>query len=212
MQLLSSDERQRAERFVRPRDRDAFISARGVLRLVLSRYLELQPAALQFCYGAHGKPALKPELNPDQVCFNVSHTAGLAVYAVALDQELGIDLEQVRSNLDYQAIAGRFFSPLENTMLQSLSAQEQCPAFFRAWTRKEAYVKAVGRGLALHLDQFSVSLKPDQPAALLAVEGDCQGEAERWFLWEIDAAAGYMGALAAQRQCSLSYWQWLDEN
>jgi len=207
-QLLSGDEQQRAERFVDPKDRDAFIAARGLLRLILSRYLEQAPEALCFRYGLHGKPALVPELNPDRLCFNLSHSAGLALYAVAMNQEVGVDLERVHPNLPYEAIARRFFSPQESATLLALPAHERCEAFFNCWTRKEAYVKAQGRGIALPLNQFEVPLAPGEVTALLRSDGNSHAAAV-WTLQALHPAPGYVAALViAGQDWQTKCWQW----
>lgn len=206
--LLSVDEQQRAKRFVGPKDRNAFIAARGLLRLILSRYLEQDPEALCFHYGLHGKPALVPELNPDRLCFNLSHSAGLALYAVVINQEVGVDLERVHPNVPYEAIAQRFFSAQESATLLALPAHERCQAFFNCWTRKEAYVKAQGRGIALPLNQFDVSLAPREPTALLSIDGNSQAAA-RWTLQALDPDPDYVAALVILGQdWQIKCWQW----
>jgi len=206
--LLSVDERQRAERFAVPQDRDAFIAARGLLRLILSRYLAQEPEALCFHYGLHGKPSLALESNPNRFCFNLSHSAGLALYAVVMDQEVGVDLERVHSNLPYEAIARRFFSPQESATLLALPVHERCQAFFNCWTRKEAYVKAQGRGIALPLNQFEVSFSPGEVAALLSIGGDSRAAAS-WTLQALHPGPDYRAALAiAGQDWQIRCWQW----
>ncbi len=206
-QILSADERERAKRFVMPKDRDAFATARGLLRLILGRYLNLESEVLRFCYGSHGKPFLAPEFNPNQLCFNLSHSGELALYAVALDQELGVDLERVDASLDCEAIARRFFSAQESASLLALPERDRPRAFFNGWTRKEAYVKAQGCGIAL-LNQFDVSLAPSKPAALLSIDGNSQAAAD-WTLQALDPDPEYVAALAiAGRTWQIKCWQW----
>lgn len=206
-QFLSADECQRAERFVLPKDRNAFIAARGILRLILSHYLKRSPEELGFCYGSYGKPALDPQMNPERFCFNLSHSHHLALYAVVKEQEVGVDLEQVKPKLDYRAIAQRFFSPQESAALLALPAGDRLQAFFNCWTRKEAYVKAQGRGLALPLNQFTVSLAAGA-TALLSINGDCQAAAD-WTLQTLHPGPGYVAALAiAGRNWQINCWQW----
>jgi len=206
-QLLSPDERQRAERFVLPKDRDAFVAARGILRLILSRYLKRLPEELCFCYGAYGKPSLDSQFNFEQLCFNLSHSHQLALYAIVKNHEVGVDLEQVHP-LDYTAIARRFFSPQESAALVALPEGERAQAFFNCWTRKEAYVKAQGRGLTLPLNQFEVSLAPGA-AALLSVNEDSQAGTS-WTLQALQPGPGYVAALAiAGQNWQIKCWQWL---
>lgn len=204
-QVLSGDERQRAERFVAQKDRDAFVAARGLLRLILGRYLGLEPESLHFCYGSYGKPALAPEFNPERLCFNLSHSGKMALYAVALNGELGVDLERLEV-LNYEAIAQRFFSSQESATLLALPVNARREAFFNCWTRKEAFVKAQGRSIAL-LNQFEVSLAP-KAAALLSIDGNSQA-GTRWTLQALNPGFGYAAALAiAGRTWQIKCWQW----
>jgi 4'-phosphopantetheinyl transferase len=205
---LSLDERARAGRFVFPRDQTRFIAARGTLRQLLARYAGVEPAHLQFRYSARGKPSLDPTAGDCDLRFNVSHSHGLALYAVSRGRELGIDLEQIRPDVVDEPIAERFFAPREVATLRSLPAGQQVAAFFACWTRKEAYIKAKGEGLYLSLQDFEVSLRPGEPAALLKTHGD-PGEVGRWSLYSLAPAPGYAGALAAEGSpCRLSCWQW----
>ena len=210
LHTLAADERARAERFYFERDRDHFIVARGVLRAILGRYSSRAPEGLSFCYGAHGKPALAGHSGADAIRFNVSHSGELALYAVARDREVGIDLERIRFDLAAAEIAERFFSQAEVEMLRALPAEAQRDAFFRCWTRKEAYIKARGEGLSLPLDQFDVSLAPGEPAELLRTQRD-PSEASRWSIHELTPAPGYVAAVAVEaRGWRLSCWQWPD--
>jgi len=209
---LAADERARAERFYFERDREHFIVARGVLRAILGGYLNRAPECLSFCYSSHGKPALAGEFEGDAIRFSVSHSGGVALYAVTRGREVGIDLERIRSDLAVKEIAERFFSPREVATLRELPTEAQREAFFRCWTRKEAYIKARGEGLSLPLDQFDVSLAPGEPAAVLGTQHD-SSEASRWSLQELTPAPGFVAALAvAGHGWSLTCWQWLDPN
>ena len=193
---LSADECARADRFYLPRDRSRFVAARWTLREILSYYLEEAPDALGFSYNAYGKPAL---VGAAGLCFNLSHSHDLAVYAVARGREVGVDVEQVRAELATQEIAEHFFSPGEIVALRALPAEQRVAGFFNCWTRKEAYIKARGMGLSLALDRFDVSLAPGASAALLAVR-DEPDEAGRWTLCAIDPDPGYVAALAVAGQ------------
>ena len=205
---LAVDEQARAERFHFDRDREHFIVARGVLRAILGGYLNRAPERLSFCYNSHGKPALAGEADGDAIRFNVSHSDGVALYAVTRGREVGIDLEHIRLNLAIAEIAERFFSQREVMMLRTLPPEEQRQAFFRCWTRKEAYSKVRGEGLSLSLDQFDVSPAPGEPAAMLSVPGD-PNEASHWFLQELTPAPGYVAALAVEgHDWRLGCWQW----
>ena len=205
---LASDEQARAERFYFDRDRDHFIVARGVLRAILGRYLNQAPENLSFCYGSHGKPALAGKTGRDAIHFSVSHSHGVALYAVSRGREVGVDLEITRTDLAVAEIAERFFSRREIAMLRTLPPELHCQAFFRCWTRKEAYIKARGEGLSLPLDQFDVSLLPGEPAAVLGTQQD-PSEAPRWSLQELVPAPGFAAALAVEAHgLRLTCWQW----
>jgi 4'-phosphopantetheinyl transferase len=204
---LAADEQERAARFLFQKDRERFIAARGMLRAILSRYLDVRPDDLSFGYSAHGKPFLVSEPGGD-VRFNVSHSHGLALFAFAQKRDLGIDVEQVRLEVAGQRIAERFFSACEVAALRGLPANQHTEAFFNCWTRKEAYIKARGEGLSLPLDQFDVSLAPGQPPALLRA-GMAANEAARWSMIELAPAAGYKAALVVERRdWQLRCWRW----
>jgi len=208
---LSPSEQARAERFSFQRDRDRFVVRRGLLRVILGRYLAMDSSRLQFDYGAGGKPALAPQYNGTQLRFNVSHSAGLVLYAVTRGREIGIDLEQIQPAIAQERIPEHFFSPREVAALRALPVDAQAEAFFACWTRKEAYVKAKGDGLALRLDSFDVSLVPGEPAALLRTAGDAQ-EASRWSLQALAPDRGYVAALAVEGYPGrLQCWQWTED-
>jgi len=192
---LTADERQRAERYVFERDRTHFVVARGLLRVLLGRYLRQDPPHLRFTYGPQGKPALATDMGGMALRFNVSHSHGLALYAITRGREVGVDVERIRAEVAQEKIAERFFSPREVTVLRALPMSLQATAFFACWTRKEAYIKAKGDGLALPLDQFDVSLAPGEPAALLRTAWELQ-EAACWALQDLAPASGYRAALA----------------
>jgi 4'-phosphopantetheinyl transferase len=207
---LAADERARAARFYFEKDRDHFIVARGVLRAILGFYLNRAPKCLSFCYGSHGKPAVAAKPDGDALRFSVSHSDGVALYAVARGREVGIDLERIRFDLAVAEIAERHFSFREVAMLRTLSAEVQHQAFFRLWTRKEAYIKARGEGLSLPLDEFDVSLTPGEPTTVRATQRD-PPEASRWSLQELAPAPGYAAALAAEGYgWGVTCWQWPD--
>lgn len=171
---LSAGERARAQRFHFERDKRRFIASQGLLRMILSRYLDMDPARIRFCSGPLGKPALEIGSQENIVCFNSSHSADLLLYAITLDREIGIDLEQIRPLPDANEIAARFFPGGEIAALRAIPQDRRLEAFFECWTRKEAYLKSTGEGLLRPLDQFEVSLGPQEPVRLLWVEGDPQ--------------------------------------
>lgn len=188
--LLAPEELARSRGFRTAALREAYVAARGLLRAILGRCLGLAPAHLPLAFGSRGKPrvALAAPLN-----FNLSHSGGCALYALGGDGELGVDLERIQAMPDAESIARRFFSPSEVRDLLSLGSDARIDAFFRCWTRKEAYVKATGEGLALALDAFNVTLLPGAPPAL-----DAPGDPRAWSLFEASPAAGYAAALVAE--------------
>jgi 4'-phosphopantetheinyl transferase len=195
-QTLASDERTRAERFRFDRDRRRFIAARGQLRMILSRYVEVDPQALVFSYGLHEKPFLALPFRTG-LKFNLSHSGELALVAVTLNREIGIDLEEIRHFDIAERLAERFFSRRENAALRALPEAERLAAFYCCWTLKEAYLKATGNGLARATDSFDVVFDRAEPARLLSVEGKSE-EASFWSLLRLAPAPGYAGAVAVE--------------
>ena len=204
---LASDEKARAERFYFQLDRERFIVGRGILRAILGWYLNSAPERLSFLCNSYGKPSLAGQSGRDAICFNVSHSHGSALYAFTRGREIGVDLEQIRDEVEVDLIARQFFSSREIAALGGLAPDQRKYGFFNCWTRKEAYIKASGEGLSLPLDQFDVSLVPGEPAALLATRPDPH-EAMRWSLQELTPASGFAAAVAvAGRIGSLSCYQ-----
>ena len=196
-QLLSSDERARAARFHFSKDRQYFTATRALLRTILGSYVDSDPTELVFRYSEKEKPSLNPSPSGSSVEFNVSHSGALALLAFAKGRALGVDVEQVRENFDHEAIARRFFSEEEQRQLAALAPAGRHRAFFRCWTRKEAYIKAQGTGLSLPLKQFDVSLRPGDLDALLSTRPD-SAEAARWSLREVPVGADYVAALCVR--------------
>ena len=193
---LSPDERERADRFKLERDRRRFVLARRALRALLGGYLGVPPRELTLVYGAHGKPALGGQ--HAALAFNVSHSGDVAVVAAGWSRALGVDVEAWRALPDLAALAARAFAPAERAVLDALAAIDQPAAFFRCWTRKEAFIKATGLGLAQPLGDFVVSLGPGEPARFLDIGGDAAALA-RWTLHDLTPGEGYAGALVVER-------------
>lgn len=185
---LSDDERARADRFVFAADRDRYIAGRARLRHILGRCIDRPPAAVAFRYGPYGKPVVAG------VAFNLSHTGDLAVLATGpAGLQLGADIEAIRSiTMD---VARLHFAPAEVATLQALPPDARVAAFYRCWTRKEAYLKARGTGLSTDLCSFAVTLAPGDPARLTACTS---GDAAAWALIDLDPAPGVAGALAVR--------------
>ena len=205
---LVAEELRRAGRYHFHKDREHFIVARGLLRTILGRYLNTEPGQVRFCYGAHGKPALSRVFGDETLRFNLSHSHGLALFAVSRGRELGVDLEYIQSHLAGDQIVERFFSPREVALLRALPKDVQREAFFIFWTRKEAFIKATGKGLSLPLNQFEVSLVSGEAITLLSANGDHQ-EASRWSLQTLAAGSGYAAAVCVEgHDWRLKGWQW----
>jgi 4'-phosphopantetheinyl transferase len=205
-QLLSADEQKRAARFHFAKDRQHFAAARAILRVLLAGYLNIGPIDVDFCYSKEEKPHLSPRHVDSGITFNLSHSGGIALYAFALRRELGVDVEKISRDVDVAGIARRFFSEHEQRQLLKLPADEQVEAFFRCWTRKEAYIKATGDGLSLPLSQFDVSLEPGSGDALAATRPDSE-EAKHWLLREVPAGDSYLAAICVHgRDWKLVSW------
>jgi 4'-phosphopantetheinyl transferase len=192
---LDPDERARAARFVFERDARRFRVARGVLREILAAYLGATPDTVRFVYTAAGKPALAEPFTGAGVEFNVSHSGEIALYAIGTSGRLGVDVELIRPLDDLEALATRNFSTAEQRALLALPPGQREPAFFACWTRKEAFIKALGDGLSYPLDAFTVSFAAGEPARLLEVRGE-PAAAARWTLVALDIGVGYAAAVA----------------
>jgi 4'-phosphopantetheinyl transferase len=200
---LSSEERVRAARFVSPTDRNRFTVARAILRELLGGYLQLPPANICIEAAPHGKPALPNAPGVPDLRFNLSHSHGLALYAFALQREIGIDVEKIRPEFVTEEIGERFFSARERDGLRRLPSELRSEAFFLCWTRKEAYIKARGEGLHIPLDSFDVTLTPNEAAVLTSIDSD------RWELHCFQPRPGFVAALvveAAESQLQLLEW------
>jgi 4'-phosphopantetheinyl transferase len=192
---LTRAEVDRAAHFRFDRDGARFVAARGQLRTLLARYLDIDAGDVALVEGPHGKPGLARESG--WLRFNLSHSEGAAVYAVARDREVGVDLEWIRADFPIEELARHSFSPREQSGLADLPAAERLRAAFDCWTRKEAYVKALGSGLALALDGFDVSLQPGEPVQL-SLRDPGRADSRCWSIHAFDAGPGYAAAVAVE--------------
>lgn len=198
---LNANEKGRAEKFLVPQARQRFVSARGILRELLGTYLEIEPEKVEFRYGPQGKPSLSAVHN-SQICFSVSHSQGVGLFAFANGCEVGVDVEQIKANFKGMEIASHFFSSEEIAALAKLPPEPATEAFFGCWTRKEAYVKARGQGLSIPLRSFTVRFE-DSKQLLQDEEGAA------WSCYALGPAAGFAGAVVAKGEnWSLKYWEW----
>ena len=196
---LDPDERRRASRFHFARDRRRFEAGRGLLRFLIGSYTDTAPDAVRFGYGPQGKPFLLGVAGAASLGFNIAHSAGWALLGVTRGCAIGVDLEAVREVPELEDIARRNFAPGEMESLLRLSPARRTEGFLACWTRKEAYVKALGGGLSVPLERFEVSLDPDGSAELLSVDGSA-AVAAVWSLWGFRPLAGFWGAVAVQGQ------------
>jgi 4'-phosphopantetheinyl transferase len=194
--LLSADERERVERIHCPKTRVEFAVGRGLLRTLLACYLDTEPERLRFALGPAGKPELCEPAGTG-LHFNVTHSHGLALYAVSTRSPVGVDVEHVRPLSNYLGLAERYFSPHEVEVLYCLPDHHRAEAFFHAWTRKEAFLKARGVGLSYGLERVEVTLGPAEPARLIRLDGE-ERPASRWSLHNLRPAPGFVGALAVE--------------
>jgi 4'-phosphopantetheinyl transferase len=186
---LSADEKRRAARFHFERDRIRFIAARGTLRTLLGQYLSKQPGELQFHLGQQGKPSLAPEPAGRSLSFNLSHSEDFAAFAFGWNRNIGVDIERIRPGVEHEDIAQCHFSAAEIESLVNLPPADQAKGFFVCWTRKEAYIKASGRGLQIPLDSFDVNLEPGTAARFL------RGVDPSWRIIGFEADQQYPAAL-----------------
>lgn len=206
--LLSPDENERADRFYFDRDRRQFITAHGALRAILSEYLNILPQEVAYSYAANGKPEPASGLRESGIKFNLSHSKELAIVAVAQGLCVGVDLEFIDPELAIEKISRAFFSRKEISTLQALPAERRRQAFFECWTRKEAYIKALGRGLTLPLDSIDVAFGPGVSAALLRAEVSAD-ELSRWSIYDIAVSESYVAALVVEGEMHrLQHRQW----
>ena len=204
---LAPEEIDRAGRFHFERLQRHFVASRGLLRHVLARYLAAKPEELRFTYNDYGKPSLSGERG---LQFNMSHSHEVALVAVTREAAVGVDVEHIRADFASEEIAQRFFSRLEVETLSSLPEEERVEAFFRCWARKEAYIKAIGKGLSQALYGFDVTLAPSDPPALLRA-----GEQDRlsWSMSDINVGSEYASALAVEGVPSqILCWQFMGQD
>jgi len=208
-ELLGEDERQRAERFRFPIDRRRFVMARATLREILGRYLQTAPERLEFEYGEYGKPRLaRPHTG---IRFNASRSGERALIACTEGHEIGVDIESLSRELEIDDLSRRFFTASENQKLATFPPDRRKDAFLRCWTCKEAFIKALGKGLSLGLDKFDVSLGVGNPKADASTPID-KFIVDGWSLIPLASSAlgDYIAALAVEgedAEVSLRSWR-----
>ena len=207
--LLTESEKARAEKFKFARDRDRYLIRHGLLRLILGRYLHQDPSAIDFRVGASGKPEVRIAAGGAALFFNASHSAEIALWAIASACPVGVDIERVREIPDIEKIARRFFHPRETATLMALPPDARLAAFHACWTRKEAFLKTTGEGIAQGVAKVEVTLAPGDAAAVVSIAEDSSAR-ERWQLHSFSPASGYVGCVAYENKASaltLSQWR-----
>lgn len=203
--LLDHHEQTRAARFIVPEPRVQFILSRAFLRIVLGRYLRIEPREVRFRTAEHGKPELAED---GGLRFNLSHTDGETMIALTRAGRIGADVERIRENLDPLALGTRFFSPQESEWLRSQAASQRFASFFACWTAKEAYVKACGAGLSVALDGFAVIPRPGDAELHLEIFAKPE-ESKLWSMWQFDLGPDLRSAVAVEAvNCRIRLGRW----
>lgn len=192
---LSEDELQRANRLKIEEKKKQFVVTRGALRKILSNLLNVSADKIPFCYGEHNKPYIEYQYDKQSIEFNISHSGNYALIAIGLGCKIGVDIEMMNHEIDYQSLSRRFFSDKENEMLFQLNEEQQLDAFYRIWVRKESFIKANGKGIAFGLDRFSVSLDDNSKAAVDIT--DSKSTNEQWYCYNFMDIDNYKTALAS---------------
>jgi len=210
--LLSEEEAQRANRLRYRQHRQFFIARRGILRHLLSQHTGADPEKIQLVYTQSGKPLLSSLDETSDICFNLAHSGRLGVYVFTRGRRVGIDLEAIRFVNEMDRVAEMNFSPEEYRKFETIGEGERSAAFYRCWTRKEAFLKAVGDSVSCPLQEFEVSLEPGAPAELLAVRGSKE-QAQKWSMHDLRIQDGYAASLVVEGDgYSISHKQWAYSN
>ncbi len=194
---LSADELARARRFYFERDQKRYVVARGMLRYILSAYLEKKPHELRFAYTPQGKPLMVNDSGYDTLSFNVSHSDAFALYAVTRGRSVGIDIERIRDDVAIDQVSRKFFSEGEISSIEKTEENKRARVFFQYWTRKEAFLKATGMGLSFPMEQCDVSLMGGKVRSPLILPGD-PAESPCWYGQDLFPGHGYAGAISVE--------------
>lgn len=223
---LSEEELSRLDRYRFNADKERYILARGGIKDLLSRYLYIPPAEIQFLYSKFGKPYLSPSNNNSlpPLQFNISHSGNTILYAIANNVPVGIDVECFKPEMDFLAVAKEFCTSREHAKLSSLPRNEQTLAFYRCWTRKEAFIKAIGQGLYFPIKQVEVKFLPIEKPEFLHIQANSfepeeailftanekkYWETENWKIEEIDLDENCVASLVTQQNAQrTALWEW----
>lgn len=203
---LSAAEKAHAHKYQLEEHQYRFIASRGTLRQILSHYLSLDPTAIHLTENEHGKPMLDPQQHSDQIFFSVSHSHDLALYAISATPNVGIDVEFMGKNINIDRVATRFFSPSESQYIHAITSPlQKTKAFLQTWTGKEAFVKAIGKGLLFPLNAFELSIQ-DHSMTLQHINGDSMA-AKMWSLIPLEMPADYIACVAIEHPAPTVTWQ-----
>jgi 4'-phosphopantetheinyl transferase len=204
--LLSADERERSDRMVTQVLKNRRVAAQSILRDVLARYLQIAPFEIIFSLGERGKPFIQG----GDIEFNMSHTEDLALIAITRAHPIGVDIEFLKSSKYHDSIVQKNYSSQEFAQYQALPENEKLEAFFRGWTRKEAYIKAIGLGLYYPLEKFTVDLCSKEDKAMLSIENSHE-RAKSWLLPSFWVDEKIIGAVAMEAEIkNWLFWDWRD--
>ena len=196
--ILSDDEKQRADKLKIELKKKQFIVSRSVLRKVISKSIGQPHDDIAVYYGEHNKPFIKDKYNNKAIEFNVSHSEECVLIALTLGNKIGIDVEKVSPDIDHIALSKRFFSKNENDQLERISSDKKLDTFYRIWTRKEAFIKATGEGMTCGLDKFSVSSKREAKSkVVIEQEKNCN---EEWYCFNLMDIDHYEAALSSNNE------------
>ena len=211
LDVLSDDEIEIAERKRSEYGYADYVASHGALRVLLALYLEADPASLRIARGPYGKPYVDVDYQADAIHFNLSHSKDMALVSIASGMTLGVDIEFMRTDIDYMQIAQRFFTRQERRKLERLPCTLQQEAFYRCWARKEAYIKGKGIGLALALDRFEVTADANELPRLVRSD-DYPHDSAHWQLHDLHPAPGYAAALAVRGAARLECFDYCSES
>ena len=193
--VLSEDEKLRANRFRFAKHKRRFIAARGILRQLLAGYLQSSPGEINFTYNPQGKPQLASSFKNIDLQFNISHSEDLALYSFNYEQQIGIDLEYLRENVDYENIAKRFFCETEFQLITSCISEQRQQRFYQLWTAKEAYLKAIGKGLGGGLETSEIKLNQEENICFHSIENK-EETASNWSLYNFIPESNFVATIA----------------
>lgn len=197
--LLSKDEQDRALKFYFEKDQKTYIFSRGILRLILGQYIGISPKTINLKYSSYGKPFIDPLQNKNQLYFNISHTRQHILYAFTKNTEIGIDIEYLKSDIDYQSVAKNVFSTYEYQTITKAPLEKQCVLFYKIWTSKEAFLKAIGLGLSYPLSDFDVCVAENQTIKIRDIKYSSK-EAKQWMLYSLTPCEGYISTVATKQK------------